>query len=143
MAVTKIMKSVDKLTIGLESRLFAGAMTGIGNYCFHLLRALMTDYPELSFVGFDWRSWKRLDAAALCEIENSSPSLEPDWGAIEERHPSDQKEGPHTTCSGAPCSSFLPVAVLTPGQSTVTRSVSCVQLSTGGRSRRHDIARGL
>jgi alpha-1,3-rhamnosyl/mannosyltransferase len=76
------MKSVDKLTIGLESRLFAGAMTGIGNYCFHLLRALMTDYPELSFVGFDWRSWKRLDAAALCEIENSSPSLEPDGGRL-------------------------------------------------------------
>jgi glycosyltransferase involved in cell wall biosynthesis len=81
-AVIKIMKSVEKLTIGLESRLFAGAMTGIGNYCFHLLRALMTDYPELSFVGFDWRSWKRLDAAALCEIENSSPSLEPDRGRL-------------------------------------------------------------
>lgn len=64
------MKSTKLLNIGLEARLFAGAMTGIGNYCFQLLRALTADYSELSFVGFGWQSWKHLDAAALSQIES-------------------------------------------------------------------------
>src|SRR4051812_17449663 len=69
------MKSTKRLTIGLEARLFSGAMTGIGNYCFQLLRALTTDYPELSFVGFGWRSWSQLDTAALDQIESGLEKL--------------------------------------------------------------------
>ena len=46
-------------------------MTGIGNYSFHLLRSLITNYPELQFLGFGLRSWSPLTAATLQQIEDS------------------------------------------------------------------------
>jgi glycosyltransferase involved in cell wall biosynthesis len=54
----------------LEARLLSGAMTGVGNYCFHLLRALTANSRDLTYVGFGLRSWNRLDAGALKTIEN-------------------------------------------------------------------------
>jgi alpha-1,3-rhamnosyl/mannosyltransferase len=42
-------------------------MTGIGNYCFHLLQALTTAYPELHYLGFRW-SWSALDTEVLKAI---------------------------------------------------------------------------
>jgi len=62
------MKS-GKLRIGLETRLFSGAMTGIGNYSFHLLQALIRNHPELTYIGFGLGSWSNLDADALRTIE--------------------------------------------------------------------------
>jgi glycosyltransferase involved in cell wall biosynthesis len=65
------MNASKSLTIGFEARLFAGPMTGIGNYSYLLLRALTTDYQELRFLGFNGQSWNRIDLAALDHIERS------------------------------------------------------------------------
>ena len=63
------MKSTGKLRIGLETRLFSGAMTGVGNYSFHLLLALARNHPDLTYIGFGLGSWSILDADALQMIE--------------------------------------------------------------------------
>ena len=60
---------LGKLRIGLETRLFSGAMTGIGNYSFHLLQALIKNHPDLTYIGFGLGSWSILDADALRTIE--------------------------------------------------------------------------
>jgi glycosyltransferase involved in cell wall biosynthesis len=72
------MKLTKTLTIGLEARLFNGAMTGVGNYCFHLLRELTTNYSDLHYLGFGLRSWNTLDAGALKRIghEQDTPATD-------------------------------------------------------------------
>jgi glycosyltransferase involved in cell wall biosynthesis len=46
-----------------------GHMTGIGNYSFHLLKALISSHPELDYCGFGLARWSRFDAASLREVE--------------------------------------------------------------------------
>jgi glycosyltransferase involved in cell wall biosynthesis len=64
------MKLTRKLKVGLEARLLSGTMTGVGNYCFHLLQALTANHSDLSFIGFGLQSWSTLDAGALKRIGN-------------------------------------------------------------------------
>ncbi len=49
--------------------LLAGQMTGIGNYSFHLLKALIGASPELDYRGFGRASWSRFDASTIRRIE--------------------------------------------------------------------------
>jgi glycosyltransferase involved in cell wall biosynthesis len=80
------IKLTKKITVGLETRLLSGAMTGIGNYCFHLLQALTSDYPDLSYIGFGLRSWNALDAGSLKllerEHEERSTAAKPSMGRL-------------------------------------------------------------
>ena len=123
------MKSTKLLNIGLEARLFTGAMTGIGNYCFHLLRALTADYPELSFIGFGWQSWGPLDAAALSQIESGleeqPTAVRPDRNQLAELIHHLKKKRAFETYTPAPCASSLSIAILTTSETPVIRSVSC------------------
>ncbi len=55
--------------IGLETDILQGSMTGVGNYCFHLLKALMEAEPQLQFSGFSGLGWRPLDLETLARIE--------------------------------------------------------------------------
>jgi glycosyltransferase involved in cell wall biosynthesis len=80
------MKLAQKITVGLETRLLNGAMTGVGNYCFHLLQALTSDHPDLSYIGFGLRSWSTLDAGSLKRLESEheerSTAAKPSVGGL-------------------------------------------------------------
>jgi glycosyltransferase involved in cell wall biosynthesis len=67
------MKRND-IHIGIEMRVMAGPMTGIGNYSFHLIEALLKDNPELRFSGFGLTSWASLDRAALDRLSAAKES---------------------------------------------------------------------
>ena len=58
-----------RFRIGIETRLLAGQMTGIGNYSFHLLKALIDACPELEYRGFGRVGWSRFDASTIRAIE--------------------------------------------------------------------------
>ena len=55
------------LRIGVETRQMAGHMTGIGNYSFHLLRALTIE-PDLAFVGFGEFGWADVNQETLARL---------------------------------------------------------------------------
>ena len=44
-------------------------MTGVGNYCFHLLKALMLDHSELRFFGFTGLKWQEVGPTDVDHIE--------------------------------------------------------------------------
>jgi alpha-1,3-rhamnosyl/mannosyltransferase len=60
---------VRRIRIGIETRLLAGQMTGIGNYSFHLLKALVDACPELEYRGFGRVGWSKFDASTIRAIE--------------------------------------------------------------------------
>src|SRR3954464_20630 len=68
------MRPHGHLKVGLEMRVMAGALTGVGNYSFNLLQALVSDYPYLHYAGFGLFSWKTVDSAALKRIEAAKSS---------------------------------------------------------------------
>src|SRR5262245_35686465 len=59
--------SAMPLRIGIETRQMAGHMTGIGNYSFHLLRALVGE-PDLAFVGFGEFGWADVNQETLARL---------------------------------------------------------------------------
>jgi glycosyltransferase involved in cell wall biosynthesis len=60
---------LTRIRIGIETRLLAGQMTGIGNYSFHLLKALIDTCPEVDYRGFGRVGWSRFDATTIRAIE--------------------------------------------------------------------------
>lgn len=56
------------MRIGVESDILHGPMTGIGNYCFHLLRRLLA-LEELDVWGFTGLSWQKLDPELFAALE--------------------------------------------------------------------------
>jgi alpha-1,3-rhamnosyl/mannosyltransferase len=60
---------LKRIRIGIETRLLAGQMTGIGNYSFHLLKTLIDACPEVEYRGFGRASWSRFDASTIRAIE--------------------------------------------------------------------------
>lgn len=58
----------NTIKIGIEMRVMAGAMTGIGNYSFQLLQAMMRRDVRLHFSAFDLYSWKSVDAGVFERI---------------------------------------------------------------------------
>ena len=59
--------SSTPLRIGIETRQMTGHMTGIGNYSFHLLRALTAE-PDLAFVGFGEFGWADVNQETLARL---------------------------------------------------------------------------
>jgi glycosyltransferase involved in cell wall biosynthesis len=57
--------------VGIEMRVMAGPMTGIGNYSFHIMKSLLRGNTDLRFSGFDLTSWRSLDHQALDHIAAS------------------------------------------------------------------------
>ena len=53
------------ISIGFDSDVLYSGMTGVGNYCFHLLKALMLDYTELRFSGFTGLRWQHVGPTDL------------------------------------------------------------------------------
>lgn len=66
-----ILSNLRKLLrrIGFDGDLLSSGMTGIGNYCFHLLKALCELDSELEFWGFGGWRWKRVDSSDLDRID--------------------------------------------------------------------------
>lgn len=59
------MSAEQTTHVGIELRVMAGPMTGIGNYSFHIMKALLRGDTNLRFSGFDLTSWRSLDHQAL------------------------------------------------------------------------------
>jgi glycosyltransferase involved in cell wall biosynthesis len=57
------------ISIGFDSDVLYSGMTGVGNYCFHLLKALMLDYTELRFFGFTGLKWQEVGPTDVDHIE--------------------------------------------------------------------------
>lgn len=55
--------------VGIDSDILYSGMTGVGNYCFHLLKALLRDDEDLSFSGFTGIRWQAVRLGDLDEIE--------------------------------------------------------------------------
>jgi alpha-1,3-rhamnosyl/mannosyltransferase len=60
-------------------------MTGVGNYCFHLLKALLEADRELRLSGFTGLKWQELDSLDLDRIERFQGKRLPAMGSIAER----------------------------------------------------------
>jgi glycosyltransferase involved in cell wall biosynthesis len=58
-----------KLRIGIEKKLIAGQMTGVGNYSFQLLKALICSAPQFEFIGFSPVGWTSFDSSSIRQIE--------------------------------------------------------------------------
>ncbi len=67
--VLRGLSGLGRIRIGIETRLLAGQMTGIGNYSFNLLKALIDACPELEYRGFGRVGWSRFDASTIRAIE--------------------------------------------------------------------------
>jgi glycosyltransferase involved in cell wall biosynthesis len=76
---------IQRICIGIETDILRGAMTGVGNYCFHLVKALMENETDLDFGGFSGLSWRSL---ALQDMEAIEQALG--------KHPGSQNEMPRT-----------------------------------------------
>lgn len=46
-------------------------MTGVGNYCFHLLTALMANHLDFQFSGFSHLTWKPFDLSHLRQVDRA------------------------------------------------------------------------
>ena len=66
--VLRGLPGLRRIRIGIETRLLAGQMTGIGNYSFHLLKALIDACPELEYRGFGRVGWSSFDASTIRAI---------------------------------------------------------------------------
>ena len=66
------------ISIGFDSDVLYSGMTGVGNYCFHLLKALMLDYTELRFSGFTGLRWLHVGPTDLDRIERSQSKRQPE-----------------------------------------------------------------
>ena len=68
MAVKKLPTDFLGANVGIDSSLFSAEMTGVGNYCFHLLKAIMNAQPGIEFVGFS-NAWRPVTLQYLNEFE--------------------------------------------------------------------------
>lgn len=65
------MPSGRAVRIGLETDFLSGPMTGVGNYCFHLLTALMANHLDFQFSGFSHLTWKPFDLSHLRQVDRA------------------------------------------------------------------------
>lgn len=75
------INAAKKTSVGLDTDLLHGTMTGVGNYCFHLVKALMENESDLGFCGFSGISWHSLELQELETIEQ-----------MQGKHPAGQNE---------------------------------------------------
>ena len=69
------------ISIGFDSDVLYSGMTGVGNYCFHLLKALMLDYTELCFFGFTGLKWQEVGPTDVDHIERFQSKRLPEQGS--------------------------------------------------------------
>jgi glycosyltransferase involved in cell wall biosynthesis len=60
---------LDRLSVGLETDILRGSMTGIGNYCFHLVKALLNEDAGLDFHEFSHMAFRSFSLDDLVKIE--------------------------------------------------------------------------
>ncbi len=65
------MPSGRAVRIGLETDFLNGPMTGVGNYCFHLLTALMASHPDFQFSGFSQLTWEPFGLEHLRQVDRA------------------------------------------------------------------------
>ena len=61
-----------KLKVGLETDFLNGPMTGVGNYCFHLLKAMLEQNNDVEFLAYSifvWRSCGLLDLVEIAKAQ--------------------------------------------------------------------------
>jgi glycosyltransferase involved in cell wall biosynthesis len=63
------MKHSGPIKIGIESNILTAVMTGVGQYCFHLVKALMDNNNDVLFSGFTEWQWRTLTVADLGRFE--------------------------------------------------------------------------
>ncbi len=59
----------DSISVGFETDILRGAMTGIGNYCFHLVKALVEQKAALDFYEFSHMVCREFRQDDLARIE--------------------------------------------------------------------------
>lgn len=60
---------LDRISVGFETDILRGPMTGIGNYCFHLVKALLEQKSALQFHEFSHMACRPFDLDDLIRIE--------------------------------------------------------------------------
>lgn len=63
------MMESDRISVGFETDILRGSMTGIGNYCFHLVKALLEQESTLRFHEFSHMACRPFDLDDLVRIE--------------------------------------------------------------------------
>ena len=74
------LENVRPISIGFETDILRGSMTGIGNYCFHLVKAMMEQKPALKFHEFSHMAYRPFSLEDLVRI-----------GEIQRKHIESQK----------------------------------------------------
>jgi alpha-1,3-rhamnosyl/mannosyltransferase len=59
----------DRISVGFETDILRGSMTGIGNYCFHLVKALLEQKSALQFHEFSHMACRPFGLDDLIRIE--------------------------------------------------------------------------
>lgn len=67
-AVMQMRAPQNPIWVGIDTTVFEGPMTGVANYCLHLMKANM-ERPNLSFVGFSTRNCQDFSKPELARIE--------------------------------------------------------------------------
>jgi alpha-1,3-rhamnosyl/mannosyltransferase len=73
-----------KMNVGFDSDVLYSGMTGVGNYCFHLLKALMDADRDLRLSGFTGLRWQDVGSLDMDRIERSQSKRPPETGSIVE-----------------------------------------------------------
>jgi alpha-1,3-rhamnosyl/mannosyltransferase len=64
-----VLEKVTPISVGFETDILRGSMTGIGNYCFHLVKALLEQKTALEFYEFSHLACRPFGSEDLARIE--------------------------------------------------------------------------
>ena len=56
------------MIVGVETLILHRSMTGVGNYLYNLLKALVESETNIEFRGLDYVTWRKLDRQFFAEI---------------------------------------------------------------------------
>src|SRR3954469_11627768 len=56
------------MIVGVETLILHRSMTGVGNYLYYLLKALVESETNIEFRGLDYVTWRKLDRQFFAEI---------------------------------------------------------------------------
>ena len=58
----------SRFVVGVETLILRRSMTGVGNYLFNIIRALIEDQPDLELRGLGYITWQKLGHEFIAEI---------------------------------------------------------------------------
>src|ERR1700712_2051671 len=58
----------SRLVVGVETLILRRSMTGVGNYLFNIIRALIETKPDLELRGLGYISWQKLGPDFIADI---------------------------------------------------------------------------